>query len=78
MLVGARAHHAGEPTLGSGAILVHVDDALHLRVIEKEAVYGAIATCNEGFGKAPNVETLHTLLAIVAAAKEFDAGIGVV
>lgn len=77
-LVGAGRHHAAETAFGSSTFDINVDNALDLRVIEKEAVNWAISAVHEGFRESIDVETLDALLAIVAAAEELDTGIGVV
>jgi hypothetical protein len=71
-LMGAGRHHASEASFGPAAVVIHVDYALDLGMIEKESVYGAIATSHKRFGEATDVKTLHTLLAIVATAQELD------
>ena len=71
-------HHAPKPAFGMDAILIHVDDALNLGVIEEEAVDWSIATCHKCFGEAANVETLHPTLAQKAPSEELDIGIRVV
>jgi hypothetical protein len=77
-LVGARRHHAAEAALRARALGVYVDDALNLRVIKQEAVHGAIAAGDEGFGETADVQPLYALFAIVAAAEEFDTGVWMV
>jgi len=72
-LMGARRHHAAEATFRASALVVHVDDALDLGVIEQEAVHRAITAGHEGLGEAIDVEPLHALFAIVAATEELDA-----
>lgn len=66
--MGARGHHAPEASFGPRAITIYVDDALYLRVIEEEAVHRAVATSYKGFGKATDIQPLHTLLPIVTTA----------
>jgi hypothetical protein len=77
-LVRAGRHHATEAALRAGTFEVHVDNALDLRVIEQKAMDGAVAAFHKGIGEAPDVEAPHALLAIVAAAEELDARVGVV
>jgi hypothetical protein len=76
--VGAGGHHAAEATLRSRAVCVDIDDALHLRVVEEEAVNGPIAASYEGFREAADVETLDSLFAMVAASEELDARVRMV
>lgn len=66
-LVRTSRHHAPEAPLGARAIAVHIDNALNLGMVEKEAMYGTIAASYEGFGEAINVKTFYAFLAIIAA-----------
>lgn len=77
-VVGTRRHHAAEAALCAGALVVHVDNALDLGVVEQETVYGTIAASDKSLREAANVEPLHALFAIVATTEEFDARICVV
>jgi hypothetical protein len=76
--VGAGGHLTPEATFCSRAVWVDIDYALHLGVIEEEAVYGTIAPGDEGFREAADVETLDALLTIISASKELNARIRVV
>jgi hypothetical protein len=76
--VRAGRHHAPKASFGSCALGVHVDDALHLWMVEKEAVDWSVAASYERLREAADVQALDTLFAIVATAQEFDAGIRVV
>lgn len=77
-LVGTGGHHASEATFSAGALRIDVYDTLDLRMVEKEAMYRAITAIDERFGEAANIQALDTLLAIVAAAEELNAGVGMV
>lgn len=77
-LVRARGHHATKASFGSDATGINVYDALDLRMIKQETMHGSIATLHKVLCKAPDVQSLNALFAIVAATKELDAGIGVV
>lgn len=48
-------HHAAEAAFSAVAVGADVHDTLDLRVVEKEAVDGAIAAFHEGFGEATDV-----------------------
>jgi hypothetical protein len=76
--VGTSRHHATEAAFGSGAFGVDVDDALNLGMVEEKSVNRTISAIHKGLGEPANVETLDAVLAIVAAAEELDAGIGMV
>lgn len=83
--VNARLHQRPEAALGRGARavrggggVVDVHDALHLRVVEEEAVDGAVAPAGEDPGEAAGIETGDALLPQVAAAEELDVGLRVV
>lgn len=77
-LVRAGRHHATEAPFRSRTIIGHVYDALHLWMIQKEAMDRPIATGYEALRESTNVEPLHAFLAIVATAKELDTSVRMV
>jgi hypothetical protein len=77
-VVGAGGHLTPEATFCSPAVWIDVDYALHLGVIEEEAVYGSIAPGYEGVREAADVQALDAFFAIITASQEFDARVRVV
>ena len=77
-VMGASRHHAAEATLCTCAFIVDIDDALHLWVIEEEAMDRTVTSSYEAFREAANIEALYALFAIVATTEELDTRVRVV
>lgn len=77
-LVGSSTHECTEASLSMVSIGRHVDDVLHLGVVEEEAVDRAVTSFYEVACESSDIKSLNSLSTPVTASNELNEGIRIV